>query len=77
MNRLPVFLIGMIGVIMSGPVTAGTISTVADLQANGGVTLDSAGDIYAADFGPFGAGQGPRNVWKLSPTVRSPNSGAL
>ena len=54
------FLIGMIGVIMSGPVTAGTISTVADLQANGGVTLDSAGDIYAADFGPFGAGQGPR-----------------
>jgi sugar lactone lactonase YvrE len=54
--------------IISNQSLAGTISTVAVLDANGGVTLDSAGDIYAADYGAINATSGSRLVWKLSPT---------
>jgi sugar lactone lactonase YvrE len=55
-------------VIISSQAMAGTISTIAVIDANGGVTLDSAGDIYAANFGGLSAPSGSRFVWKLSPT---------
>ena len=54
--------------IISQQSLAGTISTVAVIDANGGVTLDSAGDIYAADYGVATATSGSRFVWKLSPS---------
>ena len=54
--------------LTAGSAFAGSISTLADLKADGGISLNAAGDIYAADFGPLGAAAGPRNVWKLSPS---------
>lgn len=54
--------------ILSGQVMAGTVSTVAAIEANGGITLDSAGDIYAANYGDINATSGSRFIWKLSPT---------
>ena len=68
MNRMTSVWMCILGVFASVDATAGTVTTLADLQANGGVTLDSVGDIYAADFGGLNAPPGPRNVWKLSPT---------
>jgi hypothetical protein len=44
------------------------VRTLATIAANGGVTLDSKGDIYAAHFGVAGSSPGPRNIWKLSPS---------
>jgi sugar lactone lactonase YvrE len=53
---------------MSSQGMAGTVSTVAVLSTNGGVTLDGAGDIYAANYGDINAVSGSEFVWKLSPT---------
>jgi sugar lactone lactonase YvrE len=54
--------------ILNGPALAGTVSTLEVIEANGGITLDSAGDIYAANYGPLNDSSGSRLVWKLSPT---------
>ena len=47
---------------------ADSVTTLANLNSNGGVTIDSAGDIYAAEYGPLNSNGNPRVVWKLSPT---------
>jgi hypothetical protein len=55
--------------VLAGDLTlAGTVSTLQEIEANGGITLDSAGDIYAANYGPLNDTTGSRFVWKLSPT---------
>ena len=54
--------------ITASQAVAGEISTVFVAETNGGVTLDSAGDIYAANYGDINAVTGSENVWKISPT---------
>jgi sugar lactone lactonase YvrE len=51
-----------------GSAVAGTVSTLVEIEANGGITLDSTGDIYAANYGPLNDTSGSRFVWKISPT---------
>jgi hypothetical protein len=68
MNGKVAVWIGLAYTIMGSQAWAGTITTVAVIDANGGVTLDSVGDIYAADYGAINATSGSRLVWKLSPT---------
>ena len=55
-------------VMLANRSLAGTVTTLEVIEANGDVSLDSAGDIYAADFGDPAASPGPRFIWKLSPT---------
>ena len=68
MNRKTAVWVFLAYAIINNQSMAGTISTVAVLDANGGVTLDSTGDIYAADYGDINATSGSRLVWKMSPT---------
>lgn len=58
----------LVAAFAGGPAMAGTVSTLEVIEANGGITLDSAGDIYAANYGPLNDSSGSRFVWKLSPT---------
>jgi sugar lactone lactonase YvrE len=68
MNRFSAIFLCIAGLLASGSATAGSVKTLAAIPANGGIAIDSTGDLYAAHFGVPGAPQGPRNVWKLSPT---------
>jgi sugar lactone lactonase YvrE len=68
MNRKSIICIGLAFAFIHASAWAGTISTVAVIDANGGVTLDSAGDIYAANFEGTDTSSSLRFVWKLSPT---------
>ena len=68
MNRFLAIFLSIAGLLASGSATAGSVKTLAAIPANGGIAIDSTGDLYAAHFGVPGAPQGPRNVWKLSPT---------
>ena len=54
--------------VLGGQAVAGEVSTVFVVETNGGVTLDSVGDIYAANYGDINAVTGSENVWKISPT---------
>jgi sugar lactone lactonase YvrE len=60
--------IGLAYAIICSQAFAGTVSTVAVIDTNGGVTLDSAGDIYAGNYGDINATSGSEFIWKLSPT---------
>ncbi|MGI9263601.1 MAG: hypothetical protein ACR2QU_01650, partial [Gammaproteobacteria bacterium] len=68
MNRISAISLCIAGLLASSSLMAGSVKTLATIAANGGITIDSKGDLYAAHFGVPGAPQGPRNVWKLSPT---------
>ena len=68
MSRKSIIGLGLACVVIHIPALAGTISTLAVIKANGGVTLDSAGDIYAANFEGTDTSSNERYVWKLSPT---------
>ena len=68
MNRKILVWTFLACVVSGGQTTAGEVSTVFVVEANGGVTLDSAGDIYAANYGPINAITGSEFVWKISPT---------
>ena len=69
MYRFAAIWVCIISLVASGPLSAGSVSTLATIAANGGVTLHSKGYIYAANFGNSGSSQGPRNIWKLSPSA--------
>ena len=68
MKHFSAAVVSAAATLLSGAAVAGTVSTLEILDANGGITLDSAGDIYAADYGPISASTGSRFVWKISPT---------
>jgi hypothetical protein len=68
MKGKTVVWIGLACAIISSQAFAGTVSTVAVIDTNGGVTLDSAGDIYAGNYGDINATSGSEFIWKLSPT---------
>ena len=68
MYRKACVLAGLVSVAMTTPAVAGTITTLEVIEANGGITLDAAGDIYAANYGPVNATSGSRNVWRISPS---------
>lgn len=54
--------------LLAGSAVAGEITTIFAGNSNGGITLDSAGDIYAANYGETDAVTGSEPVWKISPT---------
>ena len=68
MKTLLIAPASLLAMALGGTAIAGTVSTLETIDANGGITLDSAGDIYAANYGPISASTGSRFVWKLSPT---------
>jgi hypothetical protein len=68
MNGKTAVWIGLASAIICSQAIAGTVSTVAVIDTNGGVTLDSAGDIYAGNYGDINATSGSEFIWKLSPT---------
>ena len=55
-------------ILIAGSAAAGEISTIYVGDSNGGISLDSAGDIYAANYGAINATTGSEPVWKISPT---------
>ena len=68
MNRNIAVLTCLAYVVSGSQSIAGEVSTVFVGASNGGVTLDSAGDIYAANYGDISAVTGSEFVWKISPT---------
>jgi sugar lactone lactonase YvrE len=68
MNRNIAVWICLAYVVSGSQAIAGEVSTVFVVATNGGVTLDSAGDIYAANYGDINAVTGSEFVWKISPT---------
>ena len=53
-------------ILIAGSAAAGEISTIYVGDSNGGISLDSAGDIYAANYGAINATTGSEPVWKIS-----------
>ena len=68
MRTITVRLLAATSLAIVNLALADSVTTVANLNSNGGITLDSAGDIYAAEYGPINSNGNPRVVWKLSPT---------
>ncbi|MCH9695262.1 MAG: GlyGly-CTERM sorting domain-containing protein [Gammaproteobacteria bacterium] len=68
MNRKPAIWTFLACIGLSGNAVAGEVTTVYVGATNGGVTLDSVGDIYAANYGDINAVTGSEFVWKISPT---------
>ncbi len=56
--------------LCSNVVFSQEVTTLTNVTANGGVTLDADGNLYVAHFGPlpFVSGQEGRNIYKITPT---------